>query len=54
MGINIFCNSEDGVRKKKFFMVLLTVTSEKVDYAIFHLKEKQHLNLQSDFSEVIL
>lgn len=35
-------------------MVLLTATSEKVDYAIFHLKEKQHLHLQSDFSEVIL
>lgn len=40
--------------KKKFFAVVLTATSAKVDYAIFHLKEKQLLHLQSDFSEVIL
>lgn len=35
-------------------MVLLTATSAKVDYAVFHLKEKQGLHLQSGFSEVVL
>lgn len=35
-------------------MMLQTATRAKVHYAIFHLKEKQHLHLQSDFSEVIL
>lgn len=34
-------------------MVLIAM-SAKVDYAIFYLKEKQHLHLQPDFSEGIL
>lgn len=41
-------------KKKKFFVMLLIVTSAKVDYAIFHLKKPQHLHLQPNFDEGIL